>query len=62
MSTEGERKEEKLTLQTKVPLHQGAVPGRRVPLHGFGTYKVRDGKECEQVILWALKAGSSFEQ
>jgi diketogulonate reductase-like aldo/keto reductase len=31
--------------------------GNRVPLLGLGVWQVRDGRECEAAVSWALEAG-----
>ena len=42
-----------LSLDTTVPLHNGA----RIPLLGFGTFKIPDGPDVEQAVATALDAG-----
>ena len=31
--------------------------GNEIPLLGFGVWQVRDGRECEDAVRWALEAG-----
>ena len=31
--------------------------GNEIPLLGFGVWQVRDGRECERAVRWALEAG-----
>ncbi|HEX8122034.1 MAG TPA: aldo/keto reductase [Solirubrobacteraceae bacterium] len=31
--------------------------GNEIPLLGFGVWQVRDGRECEEAVGWALEAG-----
>lgn len=31
--------------------------GHEIPLLGFGVWQVRDGRECEDAVRWALQAG-----
>ena len=31
--------------------------GNEIPLLGFGVWQVRDGRECENAVRWALEAG-----
>lgn len=31
--------------------------GTEIPLLGFGVWQVRDGRECENAVRWALEAG-----
>src|SRR4051794_29671160 len=31
--------------------------GNRIPLLGLGVWQVRDGRECEDAVRWALEAG-----
>jgi diketogulonate reductase-like aldo/keto reductase len=31
--------------------------GNEIPLLGLGVWQVRDGRECEQTVRWALEAG-----
>jgi diketogulonate reductase-like aldo/keto reductase len=31
--------------------------GNEIPLLGFGVWQVRDGRECEDAVCWALQAG-----
>lgn len=31
--------------------------GNAIPLLGFGVWQVRDGRECEDAVRWALEAG-----
>jgi diketogulonate reductase-like aldo/keto reductase len=33
------------------------VDGNEIPLLGFGVWQVRDGRECEDAVRWALEAG-----
>ena len=33
------------------------VDGHEIPLLGFGVWQVRDGRECEDAVRWALEAG-----
>ncbi len=33
------------------------VDGNEIPLLGFGVWQVRDGRECEDAVGWALEAG-----
>ncbi|HEV2061010.1 MAG TPA: aldo/keto reductase [Solirubrobacteraceae bacterium] len=33
------------------------VDGNEIPLLGFGVWQVRDGRECEDAVRWALQAG-----
>ena len=31
--------------------------GNEIPLLGLGVWQVRDGRECEDAVRWALEAG-----
>ncbi len=33
------------------------VDGNEIPLLGFGVWQVRNGRECEDAVRWALQAG-----
>ncbi len=45
--------ESKIDINTKVKLNNGVI----MPILGLGTWQMRSGRETEEAVLWALKAG-----